>query len=66
MIAMYDLEDNYIMQFKDYKECAEYFKTNPKCIYSYISKSQKGIVNKKWDDNDKRHVRLFKIEDDEE
>ncbi len=64
MIVMYDLEDNYIMEFKNYKECAEYFKTSIRCIHSYICKSKKGIVDKKRD-NDGKYVRLFIIEEEE-
>lgn len=64
MIAMYDLEDNYIMSFDNYKECAEYFKTSVKVIQCYICKSKKGKTDKKRDKNGK-YVRLFKIEEDE-
>lgn len=64
MIAMYDLEDNYIMSFDNYKECAEYFKTSKDVIQSYICKSKKGKIDKKRD-CDGKFVRLFKIEEDE-
>lgn len=64
MIAMYDLEDNYIMSFDSYKECADYFNTTTKVIQCYICKSKKGIIDKKRD-CDGKYVRLFKIEEDE-
>lgn len=60
MIVMYNLEDNYLWEFKNYKECANYFNTTTKVIQSYISKSKKGIVNKKRNFKNKRWVRLFK------
>lgn len=62
MIFMYDLEDNYICEFKTYKECANYFNTSTKVIQTYISKSRKGTRDKKRDFNNKRWVRLFKEE----
>ena len=65
MIVMYDLEDNYIMSFDNYKECAEYFETSIRCIHSYICKSKKGIVDKKISKKDNCYVRLFKIEEEE-
>lgn len=65
MIAMYDLEDNYITSFDNYKECANYFETSRDCISSYFSKNKKEIIDKKWDKKDSRYIRLFKIEDEE-
>lgn len=64
MIVMYDLEDNYIMSFDNYKECAKYFETSIRCIHSYICRSKKGITDKK-KTKDGKYVRLFKIEEDE-
>ena len=63
MIAMYDLEDNYIMSFDNYKECAAYFKTTVKVIQDYICRHRQGKIDKKRD-LDGSWVRLFKIEDD--
>lgn len=60
MILMYDLEDNYICEFKNYKECANYFNTSIRVIHSYICKSKKGKIDKKRDSKNKRWVRLFK------
>lgn len=66
MIVMYDLEDNYIKEFKNYKECAEYFNTSRKVIVCYICRSKKGIVDKKRDAKNCQWVRLFKVEDQDE
>lgn len=63
MIAMYDLEDNIIAVFDNYKECAEYFKTSKKVIYSYFCKNKKGVVDKKYDKERNIWVRLFKIDE---
>lgn len=60
MIMMYDLEDNYLWEFDSYKECANYFNTTTKVIQCYISKSKKGIRDKKRDSKNKRWVRLFR------
>lgn len=60
MILMYDLEDNYLCEFKNYKECAKYFNTTTKVIQCYISRSIKGTRDKKRDKNKNRWVRLFK------
>lgn len=65
MILMYDLEDNYICEFKNYKECAKYFNTSAKVIHTYICKSQKGTRDKKRDFKKNRWVRLFKEVSDE-
>ena len=64
MIAMYDLEDNYIMDFDSYKECAAYFKTSIRVIHSHICRKRKGLIDKK-KTLDGNWVRLFKIEEDE-
>ena len=61
MIAMYDLEDNLITIFDNYKECAKYFNTSIECIHCYISRSKKGKVDKKRCDNS--WCRLIKIEE---
>ena len=63
MIAMYDLEDNYIMSFDNYKECAEYFKTTSRVISSHMCMVKKGKIDKKLD-RDGKYVRLFKIEEE--
>lgn len=60
MIIMYDLEDNYICEFKDYKECAKYFNTTRNVIRTYISLNKKGIRDKKKDIKNNRWVRLYK------
>ena len=65
MIAMYDLEDNLITVFDNYKKCAEYFNTSISCIHCYISRSKQGKVDRKRDIKNKNWVRLFKIQDDE-
>ena len=60
MILMYDLEDNYICEFKNYKDCAKYFNTSIKVIHTYICKRQKGTRDKKRDFKNNRWVRLFR------
>lgn len=62
MVVMYDLEDNYICEFKNYKECAEYFNTTTKVIACYLCRSAKKKIDKKRDYKNKRWVRLFKEE----
>ena len=37
MIVMYDLEGNYICEFKNYLECAKYFNTNKGTIHRVLS-----------------------------
>ena len=54
-IAMYDLEDNYIIDFNSIEECALYFKTTKQNIKNYIFKKKKL----------KNEYRLFKINDDQ-
>lgn len=61
MILMYDLEDNYLCEFKNYKECAKYFNTTTKVIQCYISRSIKGTIDKKRDKNKNRWVKLYKV-----
>ncbi|WP_288910963.1 NUMOD1 domain-containing DNA-binding protein [uncultured Thomasclavelia sp.] len=63
MIAMYDLEDNLITVFENYRECAKYFNTTSDSIHSHISRFSKGILKKKLDKQNKRWVRLFKIKE---
>ena len=62
MISCYDLDDNLITIFENYRDCAKWFNTSIDVIYSYICKSQKGIVDKKRNIKDKTWYRLFKIE----
>lgn len=47
MIVMYDLEDNLITVFDNYKECAKYFNTSVNTIKVHICKSKKGKTKKK-------------------
>lgn len=61
MIIMYDLEDNYICEFKNYLECAKYFNTTRNVIRTYISLSKKGIRDKKKDVKNNRWIRLYKV-----
>lgn len=61
MIIMYDLEDNYICEFKNYLECAKYFNTTRNVIRTYISLSKQGKVNKKRDVRNNRWVKLYKV-----
>ena len=63
MIIMCDSEDNYLCEFKNYKECANYFNTSTKVIHSYICKSRNGIIDRKRDFKNNRWVRLFKEEE---
>ena len=64
MIAMYDLEDNLVTIFDNYKECAKYFNTSVKVIQCHICRARKGIINKKsYEDG---WCRLIKIEEDKE
>lgn len=63
LIAMYDLEDNYLYEFKNYKECAKYFNTSKDSIQCYICRNRQGKVDRKRDKSNKRWVRLFKIGD---
>lgn len=46
MIAMYDLEDNLINVFDNYKECAKYFNTTSAVIRCYICRKNKEILDK--------------------
>lgn len=64
-IVMYDLEDNYICEFNSYEECARYFNTTKDVIQSYISKSKKGIWDKKLDKKHNRWVKLYKIKEEQ-
>ena len=61
MIAMYDLEDNLITIFDNYKECAKYFNTSIQVLHCYISRSKKGKIDKKR--YEKGWCRLIKMED---
>ena len=64
MIAMYDLEDNFIMMFDSFEECAEYFGKTKNHISCIISKIKSGRVDKVLDKTNNKWVRLFKIEKD--
>lgn len=66
MILMYDLEDNYIMEFKNTKECAEYFNTNRKCIDCHLCKFRQGKIKKKRDFKHNRWVRLYRCWSEDE
>lgn len=66
MLMLYDLEDNPIRFFDNYKECAEWFGTSVECLYSYISRSRKGITDKKRNLIDHKWYRLIKIEMNDE
>lgn len=63
MITMYDLEDNYLYEFKNYKDCAKYFNTSIKSIQCYICRNKQEKIDKKRDKKNKRWVRLFKLGD---
>lgn len=66
-LVMYDLEDNFITIFENYKECADYFNTTPKSIQSFMSKVKTGIYgNRKKDKKENRWIKLYKIEDEED
>ena len=47
MIAMYDLDDNLITIFNNYKECANYFDTSVNTIKVHICRLKYGKVAKK-------------------
>ena len=36
MILVYDLDDNYLCEFKNARECADYFGTSDDMIHNYI------------------------------
>ena len=61
MIEMYDLEGNYICTFKNYLECAKYFKTTRNVIRTHLSLSKKGEINKKKDIKKDRWVKIYKV-----
>lgn len=63
MILMYDLDDNYLCEFKNARECADYFGTSDDAIHNYIYFQKKGLRDKKRDIKRKRWVRLFKEDD---
>lgn len=65
-IEMYDLEDNYIKSFKNYKECAEYFSTTPTAIITHICRSKTELNYKKRDIKRKQWVKIYKMNYDEE
>ena len=61
MIEMYDLEGNYICEFKNYLECAKYFNTTRNIIRTHLSLSKQGKDDKKRDIKNNRWVRLYKV-----
>lgn len=61
MIEMYDLEGNYICEFKTYLECAKYFNTTRNVIRTHLSLSKKGEIHKKKDIKNNRWVKLYKV-----
>jgi len=63
MIAMYDLNDNILTVFENYKECAKYFNTSLNTLYSAISRMKTGEVKKKRDKKNKIWVKLYRMED---
>lgn len=63
MIIMYDLEDNVLMTFEGYKDCAKYFNTSINTLYSAISRMKTGEVKKKRDKKNKIWVKLYRMED---
>ena len=65
-IDMYDMEDNYIMGFDSYKQCADYFKTTPQSISSSVCKVKNGKYCKKRDAKNNRWVKLYKMDYEED
>ena len=59
---MYDLEDNLITIFDNYKECAIYFNTSVGSIKSHICRIKKGQIERKLDKQNHRWYKLFMIE----
>lgn len=66
MILMYDLEDNYIMEFKNTKECAKYIGCSVKSIRSKICRFKKGKQNKIRDFKHQRWVKMYRDWDEYE
>lgn len=60
---MYDLDDNLITVFENYKECAEYFNTSTGCIKSHICRASKNLLNKKLDKQSHKWYKLFLIKE---
>ena len=65
MIAIYDLDDNLITTFDNYKQCAEYFNTSIGVIRSHLCRAKQGKTDKKRDLVHKNWCRLYKIEEEE-
>lgn len=63
MIGCYDLEDNLITVFENYKECAEWFNTSVECIRCYICRNEKGILDKKRNKQNRKWYRLYRLEE---
>ncbi len=61
MLALYDLEDNLVTIFNDYKECAKYFNTSIGCIRSHISRFNKGILKKKLNKENHKWYKLYQF-----
>lgn len=53
------MDDNYLMEFNDYIECAKYLDTTKDVIKTFLSRNKKGIVRKKRDKKNKRWVKLI-------
>lgn len=61
VIGEYDLNDNCIRQFDNYKEVAAAFKTTTKVIQSSVSRIKSGDLNATYDKELHKWVRLYKI-----
>lgn len=59
---MYDLEDNLVTIFENYKECAKYFNTSIGCIKSHMCRVSKNLLKKKLDKQNHKWYKLFLIE----
>lgn len=68
IIAEYDLEDNIIDFFENYKILAATFETTVKSIQCTVCRIKKGEVDKTYDKSKDMWVRLYRInvEDDED
>ena len=58
---MYDMKDFYLMSFKNYKECADYFETSPETIRSMIYHLETGKQKKVRDYNHQKWVKLVRV-----
>lgn len=68
IIAEYDLEDNIIDFFENYKELALTFQTTVESVTSIVCKMKKGKVDKTYDKSKDMWVRLYRVnvKDDED